>query len=445
MPSLRCITKPAAWSVRLWPCLAALGWLLLAWFSRRPPAGLVWWLLALLGLEWALTVFLWRQARPERWRRWLVWGIAFRCIGLFAHPILDDDSYRFLWDGRMFAVTGNPYATVPASHFADATLPPAFAAILDHVSYPDVPTLYGPLTEAGFLLGYGMAPGVLWPWKLLLLGADVALLFLIRNLGRNETGARAAMIAAWCPLSVFETAFNAHPDALAVSLLTAALLARQSPRDTWLGFCCGAAAGARVFALLLAPFLLWRRGARAWIGFLAALLLCYAPFWWQGSTADLEGLRAFAGQWEFNSSVYGLLAWVGGPDSARPLSTLLFGAGWIGLFYFWARRAGGLPEPPPGLWVFGLFFLLSPTFNPWYALWLLPFVALRPTPAGLTVLAAVSLSYLTRQNLGENVLDGFAHPVWVRPLEFGLMGAAWGLGMRRRLSMKATENWDQPA
>jgi len=42
----------------------------------------------------------------------------------------------------------------------------------------------------------------------------------------------------------------------------------------------------------------------------------------------------------------------------------------------------------------------------------------------MTALAAVSMSYITRQNLGQGVLDAFGHPAWVRPVEFGLIALA---------------------
>jgi hypothetical protein len=179
-----------------------------------------------------------------------------------------------------------------------------------------------------------------------------------------------------------------------------------------------------VFALLLVPFLLWGRRRTAWAVLAIVLLGCYAPFWFQGSTADLTGLKAYAGYWEFNSSGYAILKLGMGLGSARLAAALLFGVGWLVLFFVWIRKSGKCSRLPPGVLVFGLFFLLTPTFNPWYALWLLPFVALRSSVTGATILVVVSLSYLTRQNLGEAVLNGFAHPVWVRPLEFGLIALA---------------------
>ena len=37
------------------------------------------------------------------------------------------------------------------------------------------------------------------------------------------------------------------------------------------------------------------------------LFALYAPFWVRGSAADLDGLRAMAGEWEFNSSIFAIV------------------------------------------------------------------------------------------------------------------------------------------
>ena len=80
-----------------------------------------------------------------------------------------------------------------------------------------------------------------------------------------------------------------------------------------------------------------------------------------------------------------------------------------------------------------MFFLLAPVVNPWYLLWLLPFVALRPTAAGVTALAVVSLSYACGLNLGIDSLGAYGHPGWVRPVEIGAVAAALLWDWRRRL------------
>ncbi|HUF61069.1 MAG TPA: glycosyltransferase 87 family protein [Verrucomicrobiales bacterium] len=409
----------------LLPVLALGGWAFLARLSHAPPASMAVWLLVILALQWTFALWVWRNAGRRYALVWVICGVAFRVAGLFADPILEDDHYRFLWDGRSFAVSGNPYATAPADHFQDEDLPDSFAAILDHINYPGLPTVYGPVVQTGFLSSYLLAPARIWPWKLLLLAADALLLAALWKLGSsNGSGFRAALFAAWCPLSVFETSFNAHPEALAVCLLAWALLAGQGRRPVLTGILCAAAAAARLPALLSAPFLLWRKPLSAPTAFAVTLLACYLPFLIQGSWADLTGLQIFAREWEFNSSIYAVIAWALSPQAARSLCSALLLAGAVVLFLLHQRFPGRLPLPTALAFLYGLLFLLSPVFNPWYALWLLPFVALGPSSTGITLLAAVSLSYLTRQNLGDAVLHGFEHPPWLRPLEFGLVAAA---------------------
>ena len=278
-------------------------WGALAWWSHNATAPLPWMLATVLVAWFALGWAMWRGLNPQPST---ILGLAFgfRLITLFAVPVMGDDHHRFLWDGYRFAVTGNPYAEAPQARFADETIPVEFRAVLDHVNHPDVPTVYGPVTQWAFRLSYAIAPARLWPWKLILLGAELAILAMLWT----ELNARGRLLLAWCPLAILETGFNAHPDVLALALVVAAWwLGRKSfPLAT--GAVAGLAVAAKVFALLIVPFVLWRSGRRAWA--MAALTVCllYAPFWWRGSAADLAGLRAMAGGWEFNSSVFALMA-----------------------------------------------------------------------------------------------------------------------------------------
>ena len=87
---------------------------------------------------------------------------------------------------------------------------------------------------------------------------------------------------------------------------------------------------------------------------------------------------------------------------------------------------------PPGDWIFGAFFLLSATVNPWYLLWLWPFVAARMSCAGVAALVLVPLAYVTSGHLGATTGGLFEHSAWVRPVEFGGLGAALAMDLWRR-------------
>ena len=439
------------------------GWVALAVASHRMGRPLPVFL-AVMAWEWLILLFVWRVlARGDgagTVRPVLGWAAAFLLCGVFATPVMEDDQFRFLWDGWQFATTGNPYAAAPAQFFSDANVPEKFQDILGQINYPHVPTIYGPVCEAGFLVSYWIAPGELWPWKLLVIAAALGLVWMVVRVGctaderqgkagcphpaaghsdRTRRGedtapspyARTALLIGWCPLLVFEAGFNAHPDVLGVLALAAAWWARLCGRGAAAGIFCGLAVAAKVFALPLAPFLLWRSRA-AWLAGAAALVVIYGPFWLQGSGAEFAGLAKFASEWEFNSSLFGVARRALGAPAAKGICGGLFMAAWVWLFLWWRRRVGDAGwEMPPGAAVFGALLLCSATVNPWYLLWLAPFVAWRPTAAGVAALALVSLSYLTGLNLGWPALDSFAHPWWVRPLEYGGLAVTMVVEWRR--------------
>lgn len=406
--------------------VSTVAWGLLAWRSHAGGAPLAW-MLATMMVVWAALLWALWQKSQSNGPAILGFALGFRLIACFATPVLEDDHHRFLWDGYRFATTGDPYAKAPQAHFADDTIPPEFRAVLDDINHPDVPTVYGPLTEWAFRLGYAVAPARLWPWKLILLEAELTIFAMLWPV----LSTRGRLLLAWCPLAIFETGFNAHPDILAIALVVGAWWLARKSRPLAAGAVAGLAVAAKVFALLLLPFLLWRQGRRSWAMAAAAVVALYGPFWWRGSAADFAGLRAMAGEWEFNSSVFAVVAVLLSRDLAQAICALTFGVLWLALFVRWTKFSGGLPADaqalPPGEWVYGGFLLLSATVNPWYCLWLGPFVAARPSTTGVCALAAVSLAYLTGLKLGDSALGNFEHPAWLRPLEFGIIGvgALW--------------------
>jgi hypothetical protein len=188
-----------------------------------------------------------------------------------------------------------------------------------------------------------------------------------------------------------------------------------------------------VHAVLLLPFVLLRVDWRRWWIVPGAIALLYLPFWLQGSFADLAGLRAFFSEWEFNSTVFALLAAALGTSPAKAIGALVFAFVYGTILQSYRKTP---TQGARGDVVYGIFFLLSAVVNPWYMLWLLPFVALRPTVAGLTACAVISLSYVHGLNLEATGLAPFEHPWWVRPVEVGVVAFALGVDLWLRLASK---------
>lgn len=427
--------------------LAALaGWGALSWVSHTTahPLGAF---LLVQAWQWAIFLWMYREIQRGAASRWILvllgWAVAFRLCGGMAVPLMEDDYFRFLWDGYRCVTTGNPYDQPPSNFFGDPAVPERFEAVLDQINYPDVRTIYGPVCQFLFGAAYLIAPAHLWAWKVWVIGFDLGLLGLATALARrrhaatlNETSevARVALILGWAPLMVFESSFNAHPDIVGVAFLALALW-WQPNRPVWMGVALALAAGTKIFALLLVPFLL-RRDFRGWLAFTFALAALYLPFWLHGSAADLGGLAAYAGSWEFNSSVFAVVQWLLEPQAARFVCSGLFVLAWFALLIRHELRKSRDPtfeDGPPGLVILGLFFLLSATLNPWYLLWLAPFLVERNSWTALAAWALISMSYLTGLNLGDPSLSNFQHPGWVRPIEYGAIAlvGAWELNRCR--------------
>ena len=52
----------------------------------------------------------------------LCFAVVFRVIGFCTFPILEDDIYRYLWDGRMTIENGSPY-NLSLIHISEPTRP----------------------------------------------------------------------------------------------------------------------------------------------------------------------------------------------------------------------------------------------------------------------------------------------------------------------------------
>ena len=421
--------------------LLAYGWLALLSREGTQEAGgapfSVWLVLGLVFVPWvALVVYgffharrPWRGENSNRARMrvsWLpivLWAILFRLVGVSALPMYEDDYFRFLWDGYVFAHYGDPYGVAPTSFYFPEEDLGVFQGIVWQINHPELPTIYGPVMEWVFLLSYWLKPASLVALKcLFLLFEAVALFYLCRMVAP-----RYWLYVAWCPLLVFETSFQAHPDIIGVAFMVMAmyfvLQKEEHARPLLAAALLGLAMATKVFALLALPFILRRSvWGKQLLFFSGVIVLAYLYFILKGSDLGGKSLGAMASEWEFNSSLYAILAPWCTPAVARILClaafVLIFG---VFTLRYWLDRLLDPDVKPPLDIIYAVFLLTSPVVNPWYLLWLFPWVVYRLSGWGWVALAAVSLSYATGQNLGREELADFAIPLWVKVVEYGIV------------------------
>lgn len=344
-------------------------------------------------------------------------------IAMAGVPVAEDDFYRYQWDGWRTLHHGTPYGAAPAEFFGDEQLPPSAQAALDGVNYPETPTIYGPALQALFAMAWLLGENTLWPLRLLMLTLHLGALHVAMRFAPR----RALVWVALNPTLFFFGFVNLHPDILLGWLLFFACVAARQQRIAMSGALLGVAVATKVSGLLLAPMLLAVRGIPAALrhgapAMLLTLAFCYAPFM---SFGDGPGLLAFGSAWTFNPAGFALLELAFGSAHARLMVAGLL----LVLAAVWLRtRREHLAGHAVTLLL--ALLLLSPVVNAWYVLWLLPLAALTRALTPFALSAALSMSLLTRGELGLPG-DPFSVLPWAATVQWGITGMALIMDMRR--------------
>lgn len=417
--------------------VAAIAYSVLAWFSVHSESLTLPIFYTLLGICLIATLFAIQAVDDKSLTptKLLLWAACFRLVGVFGDPLWEDDFFRYLWDGYRFYETGSPYGIAPSVFFGDADIPAKYYALLAQVNYPDVPTIYGPTLQYTFLLAHLLASAQVWGLQLLYAVADMGLVFLLLRMANI----RWVLLYAWSPLVIKELAFTAHPDGVGVLLMMLALYFRQQSQFAFSVSVLALSVGAKVFALLMVPFILWRLAFRYWCLFGFVLLALYSPFVWQGGS-DMAGLLVFAQEWHFNGSVYTLFRQWLEPVSVKVILGLVFVLIYAALF--WQHQKAPVWKIPRGDVIFGFFLFVAPVVNAWYLIWLLPFAVLYPALWSWTFSVSVLLSYSIGINLNSTEVEFFEMPLWITLLEYGIVMAAVcvDLWLRRTRTIRATDS-----
>lgn len=353
-----------------------------------------------------------RGVSPAAWRGLLGLALLWRLALVPAAPLLSDDLYRYVWEGRIQLHGGNPYA------FADRPSAEKWTALRDPlwagVNWKEYSAIYPPLWQLA-ARGVVRAHDSLAAMKLFLVACEALAWFaLAGSLRRRGLPRERLLVWAWSPLALVEIAGSGHNEALGLLLLTAALAALDADRRL-----PAALLAALAFQAKLVPGLIAAAWARRWraldllaAGAVAALLV--VPYRDAGSDL-LRSLGAYGREWRFNETGFALLALLPGGRSV-PARAALALLGLLAALLAWRRS-----EPTSaGLLMVVAWLLLMPSVLPWYALWLLPFLALARDPRSPLASAAFVFT-------GSVALAYLVYPAWLR-------GATWQVGWDVRLA-----------
>lgn len=382
-------------------------------------------------------------------------GLALRLVMFFSTPMLEDDYFRYLWDGAVTANGINPYKYSPAEIIQNRDVPVELRRlagesgdIIHRINHPHIRSIYPPVTQALFALSYIIKPWSLLPWRAILLVFDIAALALVLySLNLMRLPLIYAMIYWWNPLLAKEIYNSGHLDVLVFPFAFGGVLLALRAKYTGSLMSLAAGIGLKLWPAFLIPLVLRPilsspgRILRALLVLTAFLIALFLPLYLSGPDQS-SGLFAYGRSWENNDSIFRILIFISdftlgilGFQTyhkyalARVIAASLTVL-WIA--YMSYRKPAGGDFFKKSLFIVAFVFLISPTEFPWYYTWLLPFLALQPRFSLLTLTALLPLYYLRyyfeprgKPDIFTNIIVWLEFaPVWV------LLFLEWKRGRR---------------
>jgi len=334
-------------------------------------------------------------------------------------PNTSTDSARYAWDGIVQNAGISPYRYVPVDDALGTLRPdwlfptplenadgthrcldpradptsslPSGVPLCSALNRPKVPTIYPAAAEiffAGVRLITGPAAEY-WPLQLTGLVMSLAITaMLIVALRRRNLDPRWAALWGWSPIVATEAVTNSHIDILGTLLvLVATLLVSRGLRFRG-GIALGAAIAVKLIPVIAAPALLRRQPGKVIAASIVTFALLYIPYLITTGIAVLGYLPGYLSEEGYNDgSRFTLLTlFVPTTASLAVAAVLLL----ITAVLVWWKTNPDAPWLGQLVMIGTTLLIVSPRY-PWYALLLVPFIALSgrwewfAVPLALTV------------------------------------------------------------
>ena len=438
----------------------------------------------------------------DRFTFWtiIILGLLFRVSILPSQQIQEDDVYRYLWDGKVFANKINPYKYSPSEvhEFKELRIQqpeiyykiydekneheleklsdlkwenPKSLKYLERVNHPEVPTIYPPMAQYVFTLVHLIQPDSIFAMRIAFLIFDLlTLYFIIGILDKLRLNRNLSVIYFWCPLIIKETFNSTHLDIIGISFLCGSMYFLICHRHSLATFFLALGFLGKLYPAILFPFYLQsffensrKKEVNPWLTlflnsvlFIVVIILGYAPFIGIGLEI-FEGLKAYSLYWQSNDSIFACLVFlfkkllgdfssVTFLSNSLPifLSKLTIVCILIGVLIWLLLKNTSLIEEPQKLLkhffiLIALVFLLSPIQNPWYLCWVVPFLCLFPSRSWMLLTGLIGLYYIDFYFDYQEIQSWTKWTPWFEYLPFYLL-LIWDLCNKNNVLKKEKKN-----
>jgi alpha-1,6-mannosyltransferase len=333
----------------------------------------------------------------ENWIAWILFtGLFARLILIPSSPILEDDFYRYMWDGAVTASEFNPYSLSPyqvQNHDPDVPekilkLADQSGEVINKINHPKIKTLYPTLAQIIFAISYYLFPWSVTGWKFIMLLGDLLLLFFLIRILKVLALPISFVAIYWLNPIILHEYFNTgHYDLFALLFTAISLYYFIRNEFVTSSITLALAVGFKLWPLIIFPFYLRRLTKQktkllsSILAFSVFVIIIFIPVLRAGIDENF-GFMKYAANWINNAAFYTLLT-----DSIE-LFTKTFKiyyvcadcvARWItiGLITFtilWLIRKSEMNNKilfDKILIAIAVMFLISPTQFPWYYTWLI--------------------------------------------------------------------------
>lgn len=376
--------------------------------------------LVFASLAWTIPWTL-RTGTGERTRLLffiLSFGLLLRLAMVFSTPALEDDFYRYLWDGGVVSAGYNPYARAPNAVF-EANAPEPLqqlaaesGAVIERVNHPHLKTIYPPVAQFWFAVAHYLEPWSLMSWRLLGVAAELITILLILALLRLcDRSPLWSALYWWNPLVIKELINSAHMEFLLLPIVLLAIYLAVQNRFVSGSVALAVATGTKLWPVMLLPLMLrplLQSPARL-VGALAILAITFAAWIaWPllGGIDETSGFVAFAKHWQTNSALFQYSNWIAisvitnlglDKETISSLVRMAFAVvvGATALVLSRPRYEDQQDVLQRFAIVIIALFLLSPAQFPWYGTWAIILLPFFPLYGLLIMTATLPLYYLS--------------------------------------------------
>lgn len=316
--------------------------------------------------------------------------IIIKILFLTISPTGSDDYYRYLWDGRVSLSGMNPFQYTPNAE----ELRRLHSDILPRlVSYPNLETIYFPLSQLSFAIASLIAGESAIGIKILLLLADIIItIVLYFLLKKRKSDLKNILLYNLCPLIMYQYFIDAHIDLMGIMFFLLAIYFYEKNKNIAAVMLGASLALKPLFLLAIPIFFLSEVSLRARLKWLTIpivfMAITFIPF---AITANpLSTLINFSTHWTFNGAAYNVLSLF--LTSNYLMRFIVFVIFLIVYLLILRSKKNFIPTIYYSLFVL---YLFSPIVHPWYITWLIIPLVLYPNLSGIVYLSSITLSFYT--------------------------------------------------